>query len=133
MPAALSGPPRGSARRRPRRPFEGEGDLVDVAPVPVLARLERPHQRMSGRSEVRGRVLVLENFKRLRGYGWSGFRSLRTARQDKGHRGLVQAFLAAANHRGAVPIPVDELFEVSDVVLRANELLRDGSVSSYGD
>jgi predicted dehydrogenase/threonine dehydrogenase-like Zn-dependent dehydrogenase len=70
-----------------------------------------------------GRTLVVDNFKRLHGYGWPGFKGLRTRRQDKGHRGLLEAFLAAAEGRGPLPIPVEELFEVSEIVLQARDLL----------
>jgi hypothetical protein len=36
-----------------------ERDLVDIAPAPVLARLERSHDRVAGQPEMGGRVLVL--------------------------------------------------------------------------
>jgi predicted dehydrogenase/threonine dehydrogenase-like Zn-dependent dehydrogenase len=70
-----------------------------------------------------GRTLVIDNFKRLRTFGWRDLTDVRTGRQDKGHRGLLTAFLAAAGARGPQPIPVDELFEVSDAVLQANAFL----------
>ena len=41
------------------RPASGiELDLVHVAPTPILARLERPHDRVPGLTKMRGRVLV---------------------------------------------------------------------------
>lgn len=70
-----------------------------------------------------GRTLMLDNFKRLQGYGWPGFKGLRTRRQDKGHRGLLEAFLAASDGRAPLPIPVEELFEVSGAVFQARDLL----------
>jgi predicted dehydrogenase/threonine dehydrogenase-like Zn-dependent dehydrogenase len=66
-----------------------------------------------------GRTLVIDNFKRLRTFGWRGLTDVRIGRQDKGHRGLLTAFLAAAGGHGPQPIAVDELFEVSDAVLQA--------------
>src|SRR5487761_455811 len=45
----------GTADRPPRRV---EHDLVLVAPAPVLARFERPDDRMPGAPEMLGRVLV---------------------------------------------------------------------------
>ncbi len=36
-----------------------ELDLVHVAPAPILARLERPDDRVTGLPKMRGRVLVL--------------------------------------------------------------------------
>lgn len=70
-----------------------------------------------------GRTLALDNFKRLRAYGWSGFKGMRTRTQDKGHRGLLEAFLAAAEGRAPLPIPIEELFEVAETVLQARDLL----------
>lgn len=64
-----------------------------------------------------GRVLQLDNFRRLRGFGWPGFRGLWSWRQDKGQRACVRAFLQAVEHGGPPPIPVEELFEVSRVTL----------------
>lgn len=70
-----------------------------------------------------GRTLVLDNFRRLRALGWPGVKGVRISRQDKGHRGLVGAFFAAADGTGPPPIPVEELFEVHEVLLRARTLL----------
>jgi len=64
-----------------------------------------------------GRVLQLDNFRRLRGYGWPGFSKMRLWRQDKGQRACVRAFLTAVERGGAPPIPIEELFEVSRVTL----------------
>ncbi len=66
-----------------------------------------------------GRILQLDNFRRLRGWGWPGFSSHRLWRQDKGQQECVNAFLAAAGGRAPAPIPVDELFEVSRVTIEA--------------
>jgi predicted dehydrogenase len=64
-----------------------------------------------------GRVLQLDNFRRLRGYGWPGFSRMRLWRQDKGQRACVRAFLTAVERGGPPPIPIEELFEVSRVTL----------------
>jgi len=64
-----------------------------------------------------GRVLQLDNFRRLRGYGWPGFSRMRLWRQDKGQRSCVRAFLTAVARGGPPPVPVEELFEVSRVAL----------------
>ncbi len=64
-----------------------------------------------------GRVLALDNFRRLRGYGWRGVARLWSWRQDKGQRACVRAFLEAVERGGPPPIAVDELFEVSRVTL----------------
>jgi len=68
-----------------------------------------------------GRILQLENFRVLRGFGCPGFRSFRTWRQDKGHAACVQAFLRAVESGGPSPIPAEEIFEVSRVAIDVAE------------
>lgn len=60
-----------------------------------------------------GGVLQLDNFRRLRGFGWPGFNKMNLVRQDKGQRACAAAFIAAIETGGAAPIPIDELFEVA--------------------
>jgi predicted dehydrogenase/NADPH:quinone reductase-like Zn-dependent oxidoreductase len=60
-----------------------------------------------------GRVMVNENFRRLRLYGWPRRSALRSRRADKGHTAAVRAFLDAARVGGAPPIPWAEIHEVS--------------------
>jgi predicted dehydrogenase/threonine dehydrogenase-like Zn-dependent dehydrogenase len=71
-----------------------------------------------------GRVLQLDSFRRLRGYGWPGFRTYRLWRQDKGQRALVEAFVDAVRTHGAAPIPFDELIEVGRIVITLAEAVR---------
>ncbi|PWB61099.1 MAG: dehydrogenase, partial [Deltaproteobacteria bacterium] len=71
-----------------------------------------------------GRILVLDNFRRLAGYGWKGFRGLDLWRQDKGHAAEVAAFVAAVEKGGAPPIPFGELVEVTRATFRIAERLR---------
>ena len=71
-----------------------------------------------------GHVLQLDNFRRLRGYGWPGFRSLGLWRQDKGQRACVAAFVDAVRSGAAAPIELDELLEVSRVTLTLADLAR---------
>jgi predicted dehydrogenase len=61
-----------------------------------------------------GRVLQLDNFLRLRGFGWPGFRSLGLWKQDKGHQAEVTAFVEAVRTGGPAPIPFHELVEVTE-------------------
>src|SRR5581483_8858633 len=58
-----------------------------------------------------GRILQLDNFRTLRGFGWPGFGRDRAWKQDKGHSGSIQAFLSAVSSGGHSPIPADEIFE----------------------
>ena len=68
-----------------------------------------------------GRILVLDNFRRLTGFGWPGFRKMNLWRQDKGAVGCVAAFVEAVREGGAAPIPFAELIEVSRVTIQASE------------
>ena len=68
-----------------------------------------------------GRVLQLDNFRSLRGFGWPGFSSKRLWRQDKGQRACAAAFLAAVSGAGASPIPFAEIVEVSGVSISLAE------------
>ena len=73
---------------------------------------------------VAGRVLQLDNFRRLHGYSWPGFTRMKLRRQDKGQRACAQAFLRAVKGEAPAAIPADELFEVARVTIRAAAQLR---------
>ena len=67
------------------------------------------------------RALHLNNFRTLIGYGYSGFRHLKLWRQNKGHRTEVHTFLERVESGGVLPIPADELWNVSQATLAAQE------------
>lgn len=71
-----------------------------------------------------GRVLELDNFVDLRGWGWPGFKRMKLRKQDKGHKAEIQAFMAAVRSGGPAPIPHEELLEVSRVTLEVALALR---------
>ena len=60
-----------------------------------------------------GRVLRLDNFRKLTGYGFKGFRHFKTARQDKGHAAEFAAFADRITTGGEPLIPLDELVNVA--------------------
>ncbi|MBM3520695.1 MAG: zinc-binding dehydrogenase [Alphaproteobacteria bacterium] len=62
-----------------------------------------------------GGVLQLENFRRLRGFGWHGFSKFNLWRQDKGQKACARAFVEAIRAGGPAPIPFTEIMEVSRV------------------
>ncbi|NZA25744.1 Gfo/Idh/MocA family oxidoreductase, partial [Luteimonas sp. SJ-92] len=64
-----------------------------------------------------GRVLQLDNFRRLRGYGWPGFGRMNLWAQDKGQTACAAAFVEAIAGTGPVPIPAEEVFEVARVAI----------------
>jgi predicted dehydrogenase/threonine dehydrogenase-like Zn-dependent dehydrogenase len=60
-----------------------------------------------------GRILQLDNFRRLRGFGWPGFSTMNLWRQDKGQRACASAFVEAVSRAAAAPIPIAEILEVA--------------------
>ncbi len=58
------------------------------------------------------RVLVLDNYRSLKGYGWTGFRKKGVRGQDKGHQAEVIAFVERVAQGGDPLIPWAELKEV---------------------
>jgi predicted dehydrogenase/threonine dehydrogenase-like Zn-dependent dehydrogenase len=64
-----------------------------------------------------GRVLVLDNYRKLVAYGWPGARNMRSWSQDKGQSACVKAFVEALKNGGPAPIALDEILEVSRVAI----------------
>lgn len=62
-----------------------------------------------------GRVLALDNFRRLTAYGWPGFKKSNLWRQDKGQASEVQAFVDAVRDNRMAPIPFEEIVEVTGI------------------
>lgn len=79
-----------------------------------------------------GRILQLDNFRRLTGYGWTQFRRSRLWRMDKGHVAEAAAFLRAVRDGGPAPIPIDELFETTRVSVDVLRAARTGQMIEYG-
>ncbi|MDE2238162.1 MAG: Gfo/Idh/MocA family oxidoreductase, partial [Elusimicrobia bacterium] len=60
-----------------------------------------------------GRILVLDNFRTLKGYGWPKFSKARLWRQDKGHRAEVEGFIASILDGGPPLMGWDEIEEIT--------------------
>jgi predicted dehydrogenase/threonine dehydrogenase-like Zn-dependent dehydrogenase len=71
-----------------------------------------------------GRVLQLDNFRRLTGFGWPGFRKMNLWSQDKGQKACARAFIEAVAGRAAEPIPFEEIIEVAKVSIEAADFPR---------
>lgn len=71
-----------------------------------------------------GRVLQLDNFRKLKGFGWPGFNKMNLWRQDKGQEACAAAFVESIRQGQPTPIPADEIFEVARVTLQVAEILR---------
>jgi len=70
-----------------------------------------------------GRVLQIDNFRRMTGFGWPGFSKQKLLRQDKGQAACAAAFLTAVK-TGQPTIPVDEIFEVARASIEVATILR---------
>ncbi len=74
-----------------------------------------------------GRVAVLDDFRSLEMIHNGNRRIERSRlRQDKGHRGIWEAFTDAIIEGGQPPIPYDHLFGVTEATFAAVEALRSG-------
>lgn len=82
-----------------------------------------PKERVEVFSE--GRVLQLDNFRTLKGYGVPGFSAKRLWKQDKGHQAEIKAFLEGIASGGPELISWDELEEVSQATFTAVEGAKD--------
>lgn len=71
-----------------------------------------------------GRILQLDNFRTMTGYGWPSFSRQRLFSQDKGNDACFAAFVNSVRDGGPSPIPFDELLEISRATVEAAELLR---------
>ncbi len=71
-----------------------------------------------------GRVLQLDNFRRLMGFGWPGFTKMNLWKQDKGQMSCAAAFVSALESGAPSPIPLVELIEVSRISIQIEEALR---------
>lgn len=58
-------------------------------------------------------VLQLDNFRKLRGFGWNGFSNLNLWNQNKGQVNCVRSFMDSVVNGSECPIPQNEIFEVA--------------------
>ncbi len=79
-----------------------------------------------------GRLMRLDDFRRLTGTVRGRTRTRRHGRQDKGQRGLVAAFLAATRKGAEPPIPLAELAAVTEATFAIEEALQKGDAVAVG-
>lgn len=70
-----------------------------------------------------GRVLQLDNFRQLKGYGYAGFKKMRLWRQNKGQEACVQQFLQAIEAGQPSPIPFHEIIETAKISIHVAKSL----------
>lgn len=71
-----------------------------------------------------GKILFLNNFKKLIGYGFKGFKKMSLFNQDKGHNNCMLEFINNIKKGEQAPIPLNELLEVTEATLLADELIK---------
>ncbi len=71
-----------------------------------------------------GRVLQLDNYRKMTGYGWPNFRKLNLWRQDKGQKACAAAFMRALHRGEDSPIPMNEILETSRVSIEVATALQ---------
>ncbi len=70
-----------------------------------------------------GRILQLNNFRKLTGFGWPGFKKYNLWRQDKGQDACTKEFVKAIKGGYKSPISFDEILEVSRTSIEIAENL----------
>ncbi len=74
-----------------------------------------------------GKIVAIDNWRRLLRFGVAGPWINRGRRMDKGHADELRAWTRAVREGGAPPIPLDELMEVSRWSIRAGLLAREAA------
>lgn len=65
-----------------------------------------------------GKVLQLNNFRTLQGWGWKDFSKMKLWRQDKGQSACAKAFMDSISKSDEAPIPANEIFEISRITIK---------------
>ena len=84
-----------------------------------------PKERVEIFSE--GRVLIIDNWRRLTAYDWAGVPSMKMG-QDKGHKPEIAAFIERLTRGGGPLIPFSELETVTRASFAAVRAAREGAV-----
>ncbi|EPE2652130.1 bi-domain-containing oxidoreductase [Vibrio fluvialis] len=71
-----------------------------------------------------GKVLQLDNFVKLKGFGFKGFNKMNLWKQDKGQNICSKLFLDSIRHGKCAPIDIKEIFEVAKISIDIAEQLR---------
>lgn len=71
-----------------------------------------------------GKVLQLDNFVKLKGFGWKGFKKLNLWKQDKGQKNCCKLFLESIKNGTDAPIDASEIFEVASISIDIAKQLR---------
>ncbi|TRZ88383.1 MAG: dehydrogenase [Methanosarcinales archaeon] len=72
-----------------------------------------------------GRTLILDNFRSLRGFGFDGFKNMKT-RQDKGHKEQFRRLVDSVKNGGPPLIPFSEIVNTTRATFCALRSLKEG-------
>lgn len=72
------------------------------------------------------RVLLMDNFRKLTGYGFRGFAKFKTSRQDKGHKAEFAALVDLVAKGGEPLIPLEQLVNITLASFAAVESAKTG-------
>jgi predicted dehydrogenase len=89
-----------------------------------------PKERLEVFSE--GRILVLDNFKELLGFGFPKFSNLKLRAQDKGHEAEIESFVSAIKQGLPTPISWEEIKNVTLASFAAHRSLGSEAVEYVG-
>ena len=71
-----------------------------------------------------GGTLQLDNFIKLKGFGWKGFKKFNLWKQDKGQNNCSKLFLDSIKSGTVAPISASEIFEVASISIDIAQQLR---------
>ncbi len=75
-----------------------------------------------------GRILRLDNFRKLTGHGFKGFGKFKTRRMDKGHQAQFQAVVDTVETGGDPPMTIAEMVNVTVASFAAVKAANEGRV-----
>jgi predicted dehydrogenase len=67
---------------------------------------------------VDNKILVIENFKNLKGFGWSKFKNLKLWQQNKGNSECINAYLKSVTDGKESPININDILSVSEIAIK---------------
>ncbi|WP_448217408.1 bi-domain-containing oxidoreductase [Endozoicomonas sp. 2B-B] len=73
-----------------------------------------------------GATLQIDNYRRMTGYNWPGFRKMNLNKQNKGQEACAEAFLSSIREGRPTPIPLEQIIEVARVTVDVVDALREG-------
>ncbi|MEQ9344017.1 MAG: Gfo/Idh/MocA family oxidoreductase [Gammaproteobacteria bacterium] len=68
------------------------------------------------------KILFLDNFRKLTGFGWKGFKKQNLRKQDKGQFACVKELMQSVQQSTQPPISIPELIEVTEVSIEIQSL-----------